>query len=257
MTGRVLMASRSLLAASVIGFSSAGSVAASGFKQFKDWYAACDNLRNCSAYGFDPTTNSGYLRIERGGAADAPVRITISTDLADAADYKLTFDPALPGLPDRALIGEEGEGNEFRRSLLAEGPAAKPLIESLRKANAIIITRRPARGKKLETPVSKISTWGLLRDSVNLAMAGVPAHIELPKVKACLEQLPGVSRVHHVHVWGMSTNEVALTAHLVMPGGHPGNAFFKRAAHELHERFGIAHPTLQIETVDGAGDEGD
>ncbi len=160
MTGRVLMASRSLLAASVIGFSSAGSVAASDFKQFKDWYAACDNLRNCSAYGFDPTTNSGYLRIERGGAADAPVRITISTDLADAADYKLTFDPALPGLPDRALTGEEGEGNEFRRSLLAEGPAVKPLIESLRKANAIIVTRRPARGKKLETPVSKISMSG-------------------------------------------------------------------------------------------------
>ncbi len=101
------------------------------------------------------------------------------------------------------------------------------------------------------------STWGLLRDSVNLAMAGVPAHIELPKVKACLEQLPGVSRVHHVHVWGMSTNEVALTAHLVMPGGHPGNAFFKQAAHELHERFGIAHPTLQIETAAGAGDESD
>ena len=99
------------------------------------------------------------------------------------------------------------------------------------------------------------STWGLLRDSINLALAGVPSHIELPKVKACLEQLPGVARAHHVHVWGMSTNEVALTAHLVMPGGHPGNAFFKQAAHELHERFGIDHPTLQIETDGAAEDE--
>ncbi|ARP97955.1 cation diffusion facilitator family transporter [Pseudorhodoplanes sinuspersici] len=99
------------------------------------------------------------------------------------------------------------------------------------------------------------STWGLLRDSINLALAGVPAHIELSKVKACLEQLPGVTRAHHVHVWGMSTNEVALTAHLVMPGGHPGNTFFKEAAHELRERFGIAHPTLQIETGEGADDE--
>ncbi len=71
------------------------------------------------------------------------------------------------------------------------------------------------------------STWGLLRDSINLALAGVPSHIELQKVKACLEQLPGVTRAHHVHVWGMSTNEVALTAHLVMPGGHPGNALLQ------------------------------
>jgi cobalt-zinc-cadmium efflux system protein len=101
------------------------------------------------------------------------------------------------------------------------------------------------------------STWGLLRDSIILALAAVPAHIELAKVKACLEKLPGVARVHHVHVWAMSTNEVALTAHLVMPGGYPGNEFYKRAAHDLRERFGIAHPTLQIETGQGLADESD
>jgi cobalt-zinc-cadmium efflux system protein len=101
------------------------------------------------------------------------------------------------------------------------------------------------------------STWGLLRDSIGLALAAVPAHIDLAKVKSYLQGLPGVARVHHVHVWGMSTNEVALTAHLVMPGGHPGNEFYKRAAHELQHRFGIAHPTLQIELVEGLGDDGD
>ena len=90
------------------------------------------------------------------------------------------------------------------------------------------------------------STWGLLRDSINLALAGVPGHIELADVQACLEQLPGVQRVHHLHIWAMSTNETALTAHLVMQG-HPGNTFFKRAAHDLRQRFGIVHPTLQIE----------
>ncbi len=99
------------------------------------------------------------------------------------------------------------------------------------------------------------STWGLLRDSINLALAGVPAHIDLAKVRAYLQSLPGVARAHHVHVWGMSTNEVALTAHLVMPAGHPGSDFLKAAAHDLHERFGIAHPTLQIETDDGMSDE--
>lgn len=97
-------------------------------------------------------------------------------------------------------------------------------------------------------------TWGLLRDSITLALAAVPAHIELAEVKACLEELPGVARAHHVHIWAMSTNEVALTAHLVMPGGHPGNDFFERAAHELHARFGIAHPTLQIEVGKGTRD---
>jgi cobalt-zinc-cadmium efflux system protein len=101
------------------------------------------------------------------------------------------------------------------------------------------------------------STWGLLRDSITLALAAVPRNIELAKVKACLEELPGVARAHHVHVWGMSTSEVALTAHLVMPSGHPGDDFLTAAAHELRERFGIAHPTLQIETGDRASDVAD
>lgn len=98
------------------------------------------------------------------------------------------------------------------------------------------------------------STWGLLRDSVALALAAVPAHIDLAKVKSYLQSLPGVTRVHHVHVWAMSTNEVALTAHLVMPGGHPGNAFYERTAHELRDRFGISHPTFQIECGASLGD---
>jgi cobalt-zinc-cadmium efflux system protein len=92
------------------------------------------------------------------------------------------------------------------------------------------------------------STYGLLRDSIHLALDAVPPHIQISEVKSCLENLPGVTRAHHMHVWAMSTNEVALTAHLVMRGGHPGNAFFAQAAHDLHERFGISHPTLQIET---------
>lgn len=92
------------------------------------------------------------------------------------------------------------------------------------------------------------STWGLLRDSVRLSLDGVPPGIGLPEVRACLEALPGVARLHDLHVWPMSTTETALTAHLVVPGGQPGDDFLMGAARTLKDRFGIGHVTLQVET---------
>ena len=56
--------------------------------------------------------------------------------------------------------------------------------------------------------------------------------------------------MHDLHVWAMSTTQIALTAHLVMPGGHPGDAFLERIAHDLHHHFHITHPTIQIELDD-------
>lgn len=94
------------------------------------------------------------------------------------------------------------------------------------------------------------SGWGLARDSVNLALDGVPRGIELVEVKAYLAGLDGVAEVHDLHVWAMSTNETALTAHLVRPGG-TDDAFLHRVCAELSHRFNIHHPTLQIES--GAG----
>ena len=93
-------------------------------------------------------------------------------------------------------------------------------------------------------------TWGLLRDSVNLALHGVPEGIELAEVRDYLAGLDGVSEVHDLHVWAMSTTETALTAHLVMPGGYPGDAFRAGISETLRTRFEIAHPTLQIEVAD-------
>jgi cobalt-zinc-cadmium efflux system protein len=95
-------------------------------------------------------------------------------------------------------------------------------------------------------------TWGLLRDSVRLSLQGVPPHIDFSKVKAFLAGQPGVTDVHDLHIWGMSTTEVALTAHLTMPGGHPGDAFLHELAEELEHHHGIIHATLQIEMSDGA-----
>jgi cobalt-zinc-cadmium efflux system protein len=97
-----------------------------------------------------------------------------------------------------------------------------------------------------------VGTWGLLRDSVNLALDAVPEGIDISAVRGYLEGLPEVTEVHDLHVWGMSTTETALTAHLVMPGGGPGDELHSRAAREMHDRFGIEHVTLQVETGDSA-----
>ena len=96
------------------------------------------------------------------------------------------------------------------------------------------------------------SSWGLLRQSLGLALQAVPEGIEQPAVRECLAGLPGVSDVHDVHVWAMSTSENAMTAHLVVPGRHPGDEFLRSAAALLDTRFGIHHATLQIEIADTA-----
>jgi cobalt-zinc-cadmium efflux system protein len=92
------------------------------------------------------------------------------------------------------------------------------------------------------------STWGLLRDSVKMGLLAVPDKIDEGKVRGYLEGLPGVTVVHDLHIWPMSTTETALTAHLVMPGGAPGDMFLHEIAHELEHRFHIGHATVQIET---------
>jgi cobalt-zinc-cadmium efflux system protein len=90
------------------------------------------------------------------------------------------------------------------------------------------------------------SGWSLAGDSVNLALDGVPKGIELAEVKVYLGQLQGVTEVHDLHIWAMSTNETALTAHLVRPGGYE-DSFLHGVCEELSHRFKIHHATLQIE----------
>lgn len=92
-----------------------------------------------------------------------------------------------------------------------------------------------------------IGTWSLLRNSLNLALHAVPAHIDHAKVKEFLASMKGVKEVHDLHIWAMSTTQVALSAHLLMPNGHPGDAFIKEIAHELEHDFSIGHATIQIE----------
>lgn len=92
-----------------------------------------------------------------------------------------------------------------------------------------------------------LGSWRLFRQSLHLLFDGVPDNIDPAEVKTWLLTLPGVEDVHDLHVWAMSTSETALTAHLVMPDGAPGDSFLHQIAHELQHRFEIDHPTLQIE----------
>ena len=93
-------------------------------------------------------------------------------------------------------------------------------------------------------------TWGLLRESVNLAMDAVPEGIDMNGVKEYLANLPTCADVHDLHIWGMSTTETALTAHVVMNEKIYDDAFLAKTASELHDKFGIEHTTLQIEFGD-------
>lgn len=92
-----------------------------------------------------------------------------------------------------------------------------------------------------------ISTWGLLRDSMKLALHAVPEEIDLEAVNRYLVCLPNVSAVHDLHIWPMSTTQTALTVHLEMPNGGAGDEFLRAVCAQLQIEFGIVHSTIQIE----------
>jgi cobalt-zinc-cadmium efflux system protein len=91
-------------------------------------------------------------------------------------------------------------------------------------------------------------TWGLLRDSVNLALDGAPREIDVAEVRAWLAGLPGVEEIHDLHIWAMSTTETALTAHVIRPANDDADHFLHTTCEALSQRFNIGHSTLQVET---------
>jgi cobalt-zinc-cadmium efflux system protein len=92
-----------------------------------------------------------------------------------------------------------------------------------------------------------VSTWDLFRQSLHMLFDGVPFEIDPGAVQQYLASLPGVREVHDLHIWAMGTMEVALTAHLVMPAGHPEDSFLQDVTRDLHDRFEIHHVTIQVE----------
>jgi len=94
------------------------------------------------------------------------------------------------------------------------------------------------------------STWGLLRDSLNLAVDAVPRNVDPDAVRDYLSSLPGVQAIHDLHIWPMSTTDTALTAHMVMASFPDDDQYLEGVAQVLHERFAINHPTIQLERQD-------
>ncbi len=92
-------------------------------------------------------------------------------------------------------------------------------------------------------------SWDVLKEAIKMGLLAVPNHIDEAAVRSYLAGLPGVTAVHDMHIWPMSTTETAFTAHLVIPAGPPGDAFLHAISAKLEESFGIHHPTIQIEQV--------
>ena len=95
-----------------------------------------------------------------------------------------------------------------------------------------------------------LSTWGLLRDSLNLAVDAVPRSVDPEAVREFLRGLPGVHEIHDLHIWAMSTTDTALTAHLVMDEFPDSDQYLTEVSRVLLERFSINHPTIQLERRD-------
>ncbi|HOV91900.1 MAG TPA: cation diffusion facilitator family transporter [Candidatus Kapabacteria bacterium] len=97
--------------------------------------------------------------------------------------------------------------------------------------------------------VISISTWGLLRESFNLSMDAVPSGIDIDEVRTFLHSIDGVENIHDLHIWPMSTTEVALSTHIVVKNNDNNSRILQEICQGLSEKFNINHPTIQIETT--------
>ena len=109
----------------------------------------------------------------------------------------------------------------------------------------------PVYPASLISVVIAVGAWALLRDSFNAAMDAVPRSIDHVAVRDFLATQAGVETVHHLHIWALGAGEVAMTTHLVRPPTDDHDAFIDMLTHALDERFGINHPTIQIEHASG------
>lgn len=187
----------------------------------------------------------GYEAFQRFAAPEAPATTTV---MAVAA-----IGVAINGVTAWMLFkGNQDDLNTRSAFLHMVGDAAISLGVVL--SGALIM----ATGALWIDPLASLiiviliadSTWPVLKRSVSLALHGVPHNVDMEAVRQHLQKLEGVRDIHDLHVWAMSTTVTALSVHLVMPEGHPGDSFLHTLSHDLEHRFRINHATFQIEIHD-------
>ena len=216
------------------------------------------------SYGFRAASilaalaNSVILLIAVGFIAYHAIMRLIIPDLVQAETVTIVATIGIVINGATALLFAKGR----RSDLNVRGAYLHMVADALVSAGVVVAALAiQATGALWIDPVTGLIVAGiifiggadLLRDSLTMAMAGVPKGIDPDEVEAHLTALPGVERIHDLHIWPMSTTEFALTAHLVMPGGFPGDAFLANCAHTVEHRFGIGHSTFQVELGEDCG----
>ena len=202
--------------------------------------------------------------------ANAVLLVAFSGALAWEAIRRFSAPPEVPGIPVMAVAaigiainlgaawfvrdGHEHDLNRRGAYLHLVADAAVSLAAVLAGAGMWWLgwTWLDPATALLVALVVAVGSFGLLRDAFNAAMDAVPRGIDQQQVRDWLLQQPGVSALHHLHIWSLGAGEIAMTAHLVRAGDADHDAFINRLNDELDERFGINHPTLQIERRTGA-----
>ena len=228
------------------------------------WGAAVLSLRQPSprfTYGFRSSSILAAL-------ANAVILLVVTGGIAWEALWRLSHPVAVAGATvawvaaigilvngATALVFARGRSRDLNiRSAFVHMMADTAITAGVVVAGiAIALTGLAWLAPAVSLAVSAVivyGTWDLIKDAMGLALDAVPEGVDAAAVRAHLAALPGVAAIHDLHIWGMSTTETALTCHLVMPGGHPGDAALGQLGRELDERFGIHHATIQIELAD-------
>ncbi len=175
----------------------------------------------------------------------APEPVAVTTVLWVAAiGIAIKSGTALLFVKDRSR--DINVGGAFLHMVADAAVSAGVVVSAL----VIILTNRTVVDPVVAILVSAVIAWsafGLFKSALHLSLDGIPQGVNLSAIGAWLRALPGVVDLHDLHIWALSTTSNALTVHLVMPGGCPSDVFLEQTAHDLENRFGIAHATLQVE----------
>jgi cobalt-zinc-cadmium efflux system protein len=194
------------------------------------------------------------LMIAVGAIAAESVRRLLDPTLPEARTMMWVAAVAIAGNLATAMLFARGRAGDLNARAAFQHMAADAAVSAAVVVAGLVILWSGAAwvDPAISLAVAIVIAWGsfgLLKESVGMSLAGVPSGIDPDEVEAALGSMVGVAGVHHLHIWPLSTTETALTAHVVVPG-KSSDALLARARAMLHERFGIDHCTIQVERND-------